>query len=75
MCGEEQTELKRLMRNSGVTIKAVAQRMRKPYSTIGGQLGGFTPLTKEVLSTIESMISEATQKSTENEFPRVGSTI
>jgi hypothetical protein len=56
---EEQTDLKREMKATGVTIKAVAQRLRRPYSTIGGMLGGFTPMCEGVRETIKSMIAEA----------------
>jgi hypothetical protein len=58
MYAEEQTDLKKRMKHAGITLKAVSQRLRKPYSTIGGQLGGFTPLDDTVKETIEKMINE-----------------
>jgi hypothetical protein len=46
------------MEQAGITIKAVCQRVKKPYSTIGGQLNGFSPLDERVRDTIEKMIQE-----------------
>jgi hypothetical protein len=56
---EEQTELKQRMKDAGVTIKAISKRLKKPYSTIGGMLGGFTPMTEYVQNTIKTMIQES----------------
>ena len=56
---EEQTELKQRMKSAGVTIKAVSQRVKRPYSTIGGMLGGFTPMNGTVKYFIEKLITEA----------------
>lgn len=62
MYRENQVCLKKRMKAAGVTIKEVSQKMKRPYSTIGGMLGGFTPLTSDMLKTIEQMIIEAEQK-------------
>jgi hypothetical protein len=55
---EVPSDLRQRMEQAGITIKAVCQRVKKPYSTIGGQLNGFSPLDERVREVIEQMIQE-----------------
>lgn len=55
---EVEYELKTLLRRNDLTQKYVADKLKKPYSTIGSWLNGFSPLPPEYRSRIMALIEE-----------------
>lgn len=54
----EEKELKARIRESGLSVKVVADSIGRPYGTVANWLNGFAPLPCDIRRTIHKIINE-----------------